>query len=181
MVAYAVGGALVGGWSGYVASQVTWSDWQNGAGRRAQRIRFSVIGAGLGLLAGTFIGSRHTQSSPSLPRWPQAAPPGITRPITADEIRASSARTVTDLVRQLRPQWLRSRGEDMLRPNADRLEAHGRRVYLNGSLLGGLDAIDQISVYALTGVEFYDTTAAVLRWGAGNEDGAILLTTQPTP
>lgn len=181
VAAYSIGGALIGGWSGYVASQVTWSDWQNGAGRRAQRIRFSVIGAGVGLLAGTLIGGRHTQASPAPPWRSPAAPPVSSRPITAEEIRASSARTVTDLVRQLRPQWLRSRGDDMVHANADPVAVHGRRVYLNGSLLGGMDALDQVSVYALTGIELYDTAAAVLRWGAGNEDGAILLSTQPAP
>jgi hypothetical protein len=46
-------------------------------------------------------------------------------------------------------------------------------------LLGGLDTLDEVSIDAVTGVQFFDAAAAVLRWGAGNEDGAILLSTGP--
>lgn len=180
VAAHAAGGALLGGWSGYVASQVAWSDWRDGAGRGAQRIRFSVTGATLGLLAGALIGGRGTRAGPAPAQRPQVAPPIITGPISADEIHASSARTVTELLRQLRPQWLRSRGTDVLRGNADPLAAHGVRVYLNGGLLGGLNTLDQVSTDAITGVQFLDAAAATLRWGAGHPDGAILLTTAPT-
>ncbi len=177
VAAHAAGGALIGGWAGYVTSQVAWSDWQDGAGRSAQRIRFSATGAALGLLAGVMIGRGGTQAVPPPAQGPRLAPQ-ITRPITADEIRASSARTVTELLRALRPQWLRSRGVDVLRPNEDPLAAHGVRVYLNGELLGGLEALDQVSIDAVTGVEFFAAAAAILRWGAGNGDGAILFTTR---
>lgn len=179
VAAHAAGGALIGGWAGYVASQVAWSDWQDGAGRGAQRIRFSVTGAALGLLGGVTIGRRGTPAVPP-PQGPRLAPQ-ITRPIAADEIRASSARTVTELLRALRPQWLRSRGADVLRQNSDPLATHGVRVYLNGGLLGGLETLDQVSIYAVTSVEFLDAAAAIFRWGAGHDDGAILLTTGGVP
>ena len=175
--AHAAGGALLGGWAGYVTSQVAWSDWRDGAGRGAQRIRFSVTGAALGLLAGALVGGRGAKGDPAPVRGLQTQRPVTAGPITADEIRASSARTVTELLRALRPQWLRSRGADVLRPNDDPLAAHGVRVYLNGGLLGGLDALDQVSIYSVTGVRFLDAAAATLRWGAGHDDGAILLTT----
>lgn len=180
VAAYAAGGSLLGAWSGYMTSQVATSDWEDRAGRGAQRVRFSVVGAGLGLLVGALVG-RRAEPALTLPRGPRSAPPLITQPITAEEIRASSARSVTELLRLLRPQWLRSRGRDVLRPNADPTEAHGVRVYLNGGLLGGLDALDEVSIDAVTGVQFFDAGPAVLRWGAGNEDGAILLTTSATP
>lgn len=179
VVAHAAGGAILGGWGGYVTSQVAWSDWQNPEGRGAHRIRFSVTGAALGLLAGVMVGRRGPGAAPTPGERPPIAPLSHTRPITAEEIRASSARSVTELLRTLRPQWLRSRGADVLRPNGDPLAAHGVRVYLNGGLLGGLETLDQVSVYAITGVEFFDTAAAILRWGAGNDDGAILLLTGP--
>jgi hypothetical protein len=176
VVAYAAGGSLLGAWAGYMTSQVARSDWEGGAG--AQRLRFSVAGAGIGLVAGILVGNRRGEPAPAFPRGPRSAPPVITQPITAEEIGASSARSVTELLRQLRPQWLRSRGRDVLRLNADPTEAHGVRVYLNGGLLGGLDALDQVSIDAVTSVQFFDTGPAILRWGAGNEDGAILLTTR---
>lgn len=180
VVAYAVGGSIIGAWSGYMTAQVVRSDWQDGPGRSAQRLRFSLAGAGIGLIAGTLIGRRHTDVNPTLPPRPQITPP-LTSPITAEDIATSSARSVTELVRQLRPQWLRSRGRSVLRTNADPVEAHGVRVYLNDGLLGGLDALDQVSIDAVTRVEFFDVGPAVLRWGAGNEDGAILLTTRAPP
>ena len=84
---------------------------------------------------------------------------------------------MTQLLREMRPQWLRSRGVDVLAPHQDPVEAPGVRVYLNGELLGGLDTLDEVSIDAVTRIEFLDASAAVLRWGAGNKDGAILLTT----
>jgi hypothetical protein len=97
--------------------------------------------------------------------------------ITEQEIRASTARSLRQLLRELRPQWLRERGIDVLQRSRDAAKAPGVRVYLNGELLGGLDTLDEISIDAVTGIQFFDATAAVLRWGAGNDDGAILLTT----
>lgn len=148
--------------------------------RSLLRIRFSVSGAALGLVTGVLIGHRGTGAAPAAAPEVGLAPPIPTRPITAGEIRASSARTVTELLRRLRPQWLRSRGIDLLRPNGDPVEAHGVRVYLNGGLLGGLETLDQVSIDGITHIEFFDAAAAMLRWGAGNEDGAILLTTSLT-
>jgi hypothetical protein len=187
VAAHAAGGALLGGWSGYMVAQVAWSDWQHPEGRRAQRVRFSVTGAALGLLAGAMIG-RHAPAGALVPGdRPQVVPMYHTNSITAEEIRASSARTPTELLRALRPQWLRSRGIDVLRVGQDSvlneapLTARGVRVYLNGGLLGGLDALDQVSVYSITGVQFLEAAAATLRWGAGHDDGAILLTTSAAP
>jgi len=185
ILGYAVGGAVVGSWTGYVASQVTWSDWSDASGRSAHRMRFSVGGAALGLAVGIVMGSHRSHVAPTTPLgMPRLAPPLPNRPITEQEIRTSSARSISELIRRLRPLWLRSRGRDVLQldtldVNRDPLEARGVRVYLNGALLGGLDAMDQVAVDALTGVAFLDANAAVLRYGAGNRDGAILLTTRP--
>jgi hypothetical protein len=182
ILGYAVGGAAVGSWAGYVASQVTWSDWSNSEGKSAHRIRFAVAGAAVGLAAGVVMGIHRT--GPTVLAPPHLAPPLLNRPITEQEIRNSHTRRVTELIRSLRPQWLRARGRDVLQLDSlhlgqDPLAARGVRVYLNGNLLGGLDALDQIAVDALTGVSFLEASAAVLRFGAGNEDGAILLTTRP--
>jgi len=170
---YALGGAIVGGWAGYVCAQVAWSDWRDDPGRRDQRVRFSVAGAAIGLVAGLLIGTR----TPAAVRpMPPVSTPGQGA-ISEEEIRASGARSLSQLLREKRPQWLRSRGVDVLAPNLDPLEAQGVRVYLNGELLGGLGTLDEVSIDAVTRIEFLDATAAVLRWGAGNGDGAILLKT----
>jgi hypothetical protein len=187
VAAHAAGGALLGGWSGYMVAQVSWSDWQYPAGRTAQRIRFSVTGAALGALAGVMIARSAPGGAPAPGARPRVEPVTNRSSITAEEIRTSSARTPTELLRALRPQWLRSRGLDMLRVgtdsllNEDPLTARGVRVYLNGGLLGGLEALDQVSLYTLTGVQFLGAAAATLRWGAGHNDGAILLLTSAAP
>jgi hypothetical protein len=170
---YALGGAIVGGWTGYVCAQVAWSDWRDNPGRRGQRVRFSVAGAAIGLVAGLVISTR----TPGAVRpMPPVSTPGQ-EPISEKEIRASAARSLSQLLRERRPLWLRSRGVDVLAPYLDPLKADGVRVYLNGELLGGVDTLDDVSIDAVTRIEFLDASAAVLRWGAGNDDGAILLTT----
>ncbi len=184
VLGYALGGAVVGSWAGYVTSQVTWSDWQDTDGRSGYRLRYAAGGAALGLVAGLVLGTRPTGVAPTVPLGPpRLAPPLPNRSITENEIRRSSARSVTELIRSLRPQWLRSRGRDVLQVDSlhvgqDPLAAQGVRVYLNGNLLGGLDAMDEVAVDALTGVSFLEGNAALLRFGAGNKDGAILLTTR---
>ena len=170
---YTVGGAIVGGWAGYVGAQVAWSDWRDAPGRSNQRLRFSVAGAAIGLVAGVLIGSHTPAAAPSVP--PASTP--AQRAITEEEIRASAARSLSQLLRERRPQWLRSRGVDVLTPSRDAVQAPGVRVYLNGELLGGLDTLDEVSIDAVTRIEFLEAAAAMLRWGAGNGDGAILLRT----
>jgi len=187
VAAHAVGGVLLGSWAGFVTSQVAWSDWNDRTGRSAQRIRFSVTGAAVGLLAGTLLGTHRNKGVPAPKRERErlVQRPMATGPITAEELRASPARTITELLRILRPLWLRSRGQDVLHPDPpegyDPRTTSGVRVYMNGTLLGGLDALDQVSIHSIMGVQFFDAAAASLRWGAGNEDGAILLTTALAP
>jgi len=175
VAAHAAGGALVGAWGGYMTSQVTWSDWQNREGRGAQRIRFSVTGAALGLIAGVIIG--RSGGGDAAPERRHVALADDTRPITAEEIRYFPGRTVAELLRALRPQWLRRRGPSTFRPDADPLTPPGIRVYLEGGLLGGLEVLDQVPIETITGAAFLDAARATMRWGAGHPDGAILLTT----
>lgn len=169
---YGAGGAILGGWAGFMASQIAWSDWRDGPGRSAQRVRFSLVGAAVGLVAGTLVG-RRPQAEPAAPSVRLGPERG---PITEAEIRASSARTLTQLLHELRPEWLHNRGVNVLVQGVP-VRLSGVRVYLDGQLLGGLDTLDEVPIDAVTGVQFYDAGAAVLRWGAGNEDGAILLST----
>jgi hypothetical protein len=179
VVGYAAGGMVLGAWGGYMASQIARSDWSDTTGRGADRLRFSLGGAALGLLAGIFLGTRGTRivfAPPAQPRLPLPT----NGPITAKQIRQSSARTLSELLRELRPQWLRAEGTRVLLPNGEEPAAMGGvQVYLNGVLLGGREALDKVSINAVTKIEFMNGQAAALRYGAGAEDGAILLTTAP--
>ena len=180
VLTFTVGGIIVGGWAGYVTAQIVRSDWQNPTGRTAQRLRFS--GAALGLVAGVLLGTRGSRAAatPQPPRLPLP----LNRPITAQEIRASSARTLTELLRELRPQWLRARGQaviPVMDPNAGVHAANGVVVYLNGTPFGDLTSLDEVPIEQVTSIQFLDGPAAVLRYGTGNQDGAILLSTAAGP
>jgi hypothetical protein len=182
VLTFTVGGVIIGGWAGYVTAQIVRSDWQDPTGRTAQRLRFSAGGAALGLVAGVLLGTRGSRAAaaPQPPRLPLP----INRPITAQEIRASSARTLTELVRELRPQWLRARGQaviPVLDPNTGVHAANGVVVYLNGTPFGDLTSLDEVPIEEVTSIQFLDGPAAVLRYGTGNEDGAILLSTAAGP
>jgi len=183
VVGYAAGGMVIGAWGGYVVSQVTRSDWTDPAGRGAQRLRFSLSGAGLGLLAGVLLGTRGGRVAAALPGPPRLPLP-INQSLTAQEIRTSQARTLTQLLRERRPQWLRMRGTDVILLDASGRTTHtaqGVVVYLNGTPFGDLTSLDEVPIEAVTGIQFLDGPAAVLRYGTGNEDGAILLTTAAGP
>lgn len=163
---------------GFFASQVVRSDWQNEPGRREMRTRYSVIGAGVGLLAGFVIGHHSSvKPAPGL-LTPGPAPGPGDAPITAEQIRASSARSIRELLREVRPRWLRSRGLDVIHESNEVARPRGVQVYLNNGLLGGLDTLDEVSIDTVTEIRFLDAAAATLRWGVGNEDGAILLSTR---
>jgi len=194
----AVGGAAVGAWVGFMASQITWSDWREGSGRGAYRVRFSLAGAALGAVAGLRLGGGGPPSGEPTGLRPA---PGQ-EPITADDIRATRARRLSDVIRQLRPQWLTVRGVDVLPPDSlrrspgdslraslgtspyigdDTRGAPGPRVYLDDVLLGGLEDLDQIEPSTIAFIEYVDPRHAMMRWGVGNNDGAIRVLTQAPP
>jgi len=181
VVGYAAGGMVLGAWGGYMASQVARSDWTDTTGRGAERLRFSLGGAALGLLAGVFLGTRGGRivlAPPGRPRLPLPT----NGPITAEQIRSSPARTLSELLRELRPRWVRERGTEILLPNGSELAATGGvQVYLNGTLIGGLQALDKVPIDAVTEIQFMDGQSAALRYGAAAEEGAILLTTAAGP
>ncbi len=188
VLAYGTGGSLVGGWTGFMTSQVIWSDWLGARkpdlGKR--RMQFTVSGAALGTLLGTFLGF-HGESHSTVP-----ARPGLfVRPtITADEIRASSARDAAEAVRLLRPTWLRARGNDVVTVDAlskdstlaykiPPFEPEGIHVYVDDVLLGGVGELSQFPIEQIARIEFWDARSATLRWGAGNAQGAIRIVTSP--
>ena len=186
--AYGAGGSLLGGWTGFMTSQVIWSDWLGSRkpdlGKR--RMQFTVSGAALGTLLGAAVGF-HGEPHSAFP-----APPGLfVRPgsITAEEIRGSTARDAEEAVRLLRPYWLtRQRGNDLVRIDvvsmdstlADKVPPYqeaGTRVYLDDALLGGVEELRRFPLDQIGRIEWWDQRAATLRWGAGHSHGAIRIVT----
>lgn len=174
-ILYSAGGAVLGGWAGYMTSQIVWSDWQKLSRPGANRLHYTLTGAGLGALAGALLG-HHVEPGAG------AATPvfGIRPAITTEQIQASHTRTVQELVQLLRPQWLNPRGTDIIQvadsaalPSFQGSGTDVVRVYLDGELLGGPDQLAEIPTPEALRVEYYDMKAATLRWGAGHSHGAI--------
>lgn len=92
--------------------------------------------------------------------------------ITADEIAETNAHTAYDVVSRLRATWLRPRGISSLAFRS------GVRVYLDGMRIGGVAELRQISANSIRSVQYLDGVEATLRFGTGNGDGAIVLTTR---
>ncbi|MBA4156979.1 MAG: hypothetical protein H0X65_05835 [Gemmatimonadetes bacterium] len=95
--------------------------------------------------------------------------------ITAEEIQASSASNVAELIQSLRPSWVRGArvtgagGED----------AGSVAVFLNQARLGGLSELQQMTLGGITSITFVDARTATQRWGTGHSQGAIVVSTSP--
>jgi len=177
-VLFGAGGAVLGSWAGYMTSQIVWSDWHDRSTPGVNRLRYTLTGAGVGALLGIVVG-RH-----SSPETSRAARPiyGTVPAITGEQIQASRAQTVLELVQLLRPRWLNTRGADVMNkpPVVDSLgmatgaeAADIVQVYLDGEPLGGVSELARIATDQVQRVEYYDMRAATLRWGGGLTHGVI--------
>ncbi len=176
----AAAAGVVGAWVGFFASQVALGDWdeQDGNGHIDRR-RWAAIGGAVGFTLGfSFpIGGRAGAMGASRPT-PGAGPglglPGGRSAITAAEISGSGASTAYDVVKNLRSEWLLRR-----LPHAwDTKEEADIRVYLDARLLGGLDALSTVAAQDVQAMYRFDASQATTRWGAGHEEGAILIVTR---
>ena len=170
-----LGGAVIGAGAGYLTSQVAWSDWDKASNSefKTRRLNFTLGGGALGAITGLFVG-RH-EAQPGGPGGVHAPEPRRGTLITEQEVRASTATSVYELLQALRPQWLRVRGDNA---HADvNVETTGIRVYVERGFVGGVDALRQIPTAEVTTVEFMDAGTATYRLGQGNPLGAIVVHT----
>jgi len=94
--------------------------------------------------------------------------------ITEDELRTAPGSTLYDVVRALRPEWLR-RNPAMVRP-----EAEGDIVvYMDRARMGGPNALVPIRPSAVAMVRYYSASEAAGEFGPGHIYGAIAVTTRP--
>ena len=111
------------------------------------------------------------------------------REITRAEIEAASnASTAQDLVRRLRPEWLRTRGTGTF----SRTEEEGILVYVDGTRAGmvempsaaggggytGRSALESIPASGIVRIRYYNATEATQKYGTGHVHGAIEVTTR---
>lgn len=173
-----LGGAMIGAGAGYLTSQVAWSDWdkESNSEFKTRRLNFTLGGSALGAITGLFVGHRMgAEAQPGVPGAVRAPEPRRGTLITEQEVRASTATSVYELLQALRPQWLRVRGDNA---HADvNVETTGIRVYVERGFVGGVDALRQIPTAEVTTVEFMDAGTATYRLGQGNPLGAIVVHT----
>jgi hypothetical protein len=88
--------------------------------------------------------------------------------ITAEEIENSHQPTLYDVVRALRPNWLRSA------PTAVRSDVEsGISVYLDTQRAGNVDILRQMPSTSASSLRFYSASEAQSRFGLGNLHGVI--------
>lgn len=177
-------GGLVGGWSGYFASHVAVSDWEDRTGLGSHRSTWAAAGLVLGVAAGHLLGGGSGGAPPEITPSLTAARSIVTR----EEIVASGALNAYELLRSARKEWLMPRGI-----NSFTESARGRAddstplevvpgddhilVYLDNSRLGGTQYLEEISLGSIEKIEFIEPAAATFRWGTGHAHGVILFTT----
>jgi hypothetical protein len=93
--------------------------------------------------------------------------------ITLPEVEAARTDNAYELVRTLRPMWLRKRGSNSINYDGDIV------VYLNEARFGGPEALRQVETISITSIRYYDPGAANFKFGSGHHHGAIQVSTQP--
>ncbi|MFQ5675001.1 MAG: hypothetical protein ACE5G1_03820 [bacterium] len=88
--------------------------------------------------------------------------------ITAEEIHLSTANQAYDLIRALRPQWLRGRGYKSLQNPAE--------VYVNEIRYGDINSLSTITKEMIKEIKFLNIGEATVRFGPNHSSGAILIT-----
>lgn len=185
-----VGGALVGGWVGYVGSQVALSDWEKETNSSFNDERSAWVAGGMvvGILGIRLIGGT---TAPGRPVLEPHRPRGGRNVLKREEIITSGARSVFDLVSTERREWLVTRGTNSFRESprgsgsgtgsgATLTVAPGKAtlvVYMDDIRLGGVEEMRNIMINDIMEIRFIEPREAVVRYGSGHTHGVILLKT----
>ena len=91
--------------------------------------------------------------------------------ITQEEIEASTASNVYDLIAQLRADFLKDRGKISIRTNQNEKAV----VFLNDQEYGILETMRNIPIGRVSEIRYYPGTEAVNRFGAQYGGGIVML------
>ena len=92
--------------------------------------------------------------------------------IQLEQIREQHVSDAYDLIRTLRPQWLRSRGHRSFHFNKT---APDLTVYVNDSKYGDIDSLSSIPTEQIKEIRFMNAGEAAIRYGWNHSGGAILI------
>lgn len=128
--------------------------------------RLTLPGA---LYATMACGAFGTNSRPGLERHARSAQPSASRHVLfADELKGVPGSNAYDVVRRLRPAFLRTRGP-----------LHAPIVFLDHMRLGGVNELRQIPSATIQEVRYLDALAATQQFGTGYSGGVIHVLTGP--
>lgn len=92
--------------------------------------------------------------------------------LSSEEMVRAGYPDVFTTVQSLRPHWLQKRGQTSLR------RGEIIKVYLDGSLLGGVEDLKTITTRSIQTIRFLDGIEASQRWGLDHGAGAIVVSTR---
>lgn len=119
------------------------------------------------LLAALVLSSACAGTTPA----PRAEQRGIDAPITEEEIQGAQAADLYTAIQALRPQWLTRRRQQSITGQTP------ITVYVNRTRLGGVEELRTLPANSATSVVYLSPGQAQYRFGAGNSNGAIVVTT----
>jgi hypothetical protein len=100
------------------------------------------------------------------------SPSNNTSIITQEDIESSHQPTLYDVVRALRPMWLRQ-----LSTAVQNGQETGVTVYVDNQRVGGLEVLRDMTSTTAASLHFFSPSEAQSRFGLGNLQGVILVTT----
>lgn len=115
---------------------------------------------------------------PILLLWTVSCAPAGTRAarnadvLTQQEIEESDQLNAYDLVRTLRPNWLRTRGRSSI------YHENPIMVYVDGNRMGGVEMLSTVATIAIEEIRYYSPSEAHSRFGLNHTNGAIAVTTR---
>jgi hypothetical protein len=106
---------------------------------------------------------------------PGTGPRGPSDLITFEEMRQRGQfSNLYDLVRELRPRWVRPQGPDTF------MGAQGEvQVHMDGNHLGGVGVLRNLAAVGVTSIRWISPIEAPARYGLNHSHGAIVVSTGP--
>jgi hypothetical protein len=140
------------------------------------------------VLAPSLAAQTDTTSAPPPPATADTGQPSAPRPhsnpdlITAEDIAAHPARNLYELVRSIRPAWLRGTAASNFyghQSNPNYPDVHARFVVMQDGLrLGDVEELRRIRIETVGEVRYLDSREAVAHYGPSFGKGAILVTSK---